>query len=137
MDEIGVTTTHKLDKVVAWKGHKQVGRLTSAERGTLGHNRRCCFCYWEQHPILLFPRVYYRDYFLKDGPVGSTGGANVSGWMKEEHFVDFLKHFVNHTKCSKEKPSLLLLDNHGSHLSVDGLDYAKENGVVILSFHPH
>ncbi len=57
--------------------------------------------------------------------------------MKEEHFADFLKHFVNHTKCSKEKPSLLLLDNHGSHLSVKGLDCVKENGVVILSFHPH
>lgn len=40
-------------------------------------------------------------------------------------------------KCTKEKPCLLLLDNRESHLSVSGLSYAKENGVVMLSFPPH
>lgn len=54
--------------------------------------------------------------------------------MKEAHFVDFLKHFVEHAKCSKEKPCLLLLDNHCSHLSIDGLNFAKENGIIMLSF---
>ena len=38
---------------------------------------------------------------------------------------------------SKERPVLLLLDNHSSHLSIDGLNIAKDNGVVILSFPPH
>ena len=36
-----------------------------------------------------------------------------------------------------KKPSLLLLENHGSYLSVDGLDYAKVNDEVILSFPLH
>ncbi|MGL5757251.1 hypothetical protein, partial [Plesiomonas sp.] len=138
MDETGVTTVHRPNKVVARKGHKQVGSLTSTERGTLVTIAAAVSATGNSiPPYFVFPRVYYRDYFLKNGPFGSRGGANVSGWMKEEHFVDFLKHFVSHTKCSTEKPCLLLLDNHGSHLSVDGLDYAKENGVVILSFHPH
>ncbi|CAI5650280.1 unnamed protein product [Oreochromis niloticus] len=57
--------------------------------------------------------------------------------MKDTHFVDFLQHFNEHTKCSKEKPCLLLLDNHESHLSIDGLNYAKENGIIMLSFPPH
>lgn len=35
MDKTGVTTVHKPDKVVACKGFKQVGRIASAERGTL------------------------------------------------------------------------------------------------------
>ena len=50
---------------------------------------------------------------------------------------EFLTHFVTQTKCSKEKPALLTLDNHCSHLSIDGLDYAKRNGLVMLSFPPH
>ena len=35
LDETGVTTVQKTPKVVAEKGSKQVGRITSAERGTL------------------------------------------------------------------------------------------------------
>lgn len=35
IDEMGVSTVHKPKKVVAQKGVKQVGQLTSAERGTL------------------------------------------------------------------------------------------------------
>ncbi|KAL3999369.1 nuclear receptor co-repressor 2 [Sarotherodon galilaeus] len=57
--------------------------------------------------------------------------------MKDTHFVDFLQHFNEHTKCSKEKPCLLFLDNHESHLSIDELNYAKENGIIMLSFPPH
>lgn len=56
--------------------------------------------------------------------------------MKEPRFVDFLKHFVEHAKCSKEKPCLLL-DDHCSHLSIDGLNFAKANGIIMLSFPPH
>jgi len=35
VDETGVTTVYKPEKVVARRGFKQVGSLTSAERGTL------------------------------------------------------------------------------------------------------
>ena len=57
--------------------------------------------------------------------------------MTEEHFLDFLKHFVEHVRCTHEKPCLLLLDNHESHICIKGLDFAKENGIVMLSFPPH
>lgn len=31
----------------------------------------------------------------------------------------------------------MLLDNHDSHLSIEGLNYSKENGITILSFPSH
>ncbi|CAH2016563.1 unnamed protein product [Acanthoscelides obtectus] len=74
---------------------------------------------------------------LSGAPPGSAGAANQSGWMKKEHFLHWCQHFVKHTGCSKERPVLLLLDNHDSHLSIDSLDYLKENGVTVLSFPPH
>ncbi len=124
--------------MLARHGFKQVGSLTSAERGTLV-TLGCAVSATGNSisPYFSFPRVNFRDHFLINGPPGSKGGANSSGWMKDMHFVDFLKHFSEHTKCSKEKPCLLLLDNHESHLSVDGLNYAKENGIIMLSFPPH
>ena len=67
----------------------------------------------------------------------AKGGANPSGWMAEVHFLDFLKHFVEHVRCTHEKPCLLLPDNQESHLCIKGLDFAKENGIVVLSFPPH
>ena len=35
IDETGLMTVHKLPKVIATKGEKQVGQVTSSERGTL------------------------------------------------------------------------------------------------------
>ncbi|KAF2902436.1 hypothetical protein ILUMI_03748 [Ignelater luminosus] len=69
--------------------------------------------------------------------VGCEGDANPSGWIREENFIKYAKHFVQHVKPSKEKPVLLLLDNHDSHLSIEALDYFKANGVTVLSFPPH
>lgn len=37
-------------------------------------------------------------------------------------------------KSTNEKPCLLVLENHSSHLSSEGLNFAKENGI---SFPPH
>lgn len=88
-------------------------------------------------PFFIFPRVNYREHFVAQGSTGSIRAANPSGWMKDIHFLQFMKHFVLQTKCSTEKPVLLLLDNHGSHLSIDVLNCAKENGVTLLSFPPH
>ncbi|GAA6089591.1 uncharacterized protein LOC113031129 [Tachysurus ichikawai] len=68
-DETGVTTVHRPNKVVARKGHKQVGSLTSAERGTLVTIAAAVSATGNSiPPYFVFPRVYYKDYFLKNGP---------------------------------------------------------------------
>jgi hypothetical protein len=85
----------------------------------------------------IFSQVNFRDHSLNIIPPGRKGGENSSGWMKVTHLVDFLDHFVEHAKCSKEKQCKLLLDNNSSHLSIDGLNIAKENGIFMLSFPPH
>ena len=46
--------------------------------------------------------------------------------MKEENFRQFLQHFVSNMKCSKQQPCLPLVDNHESHLSIEGLEYEKK-----------
>ena len=138
LDETGVTTVQKPRSVVATKGVKQIGSITSAERGELV--TMCVAVSASGNtvpPMFIFPRVKYHDHFIRDGPVGCVGTAHPSGWMTHDNFQKYLKHFVKHTKASKEKKVLLLLDNHESHLHIDILNYARDNGVVMLSFPPH
>lgn len=42
-----------------------------------------------------------------------------------------------HTLCSKENPILLLCDNHERHVTIEAINYARDNGIVYLSFPPH
>lgn len=138
MDETGVTTVQRPDRIVARRGFKQVGSIVSAERGTLVTIASAVSAIGNFNPpFFIFPRVHFKPHFLNSGPPGSQGAANPSGWMQESHFLDFLKFFHLHVKSTVDKPCLLVLDNHGSHLSIEGLNFAKTNGIVMLSFPPH
>jgi len=138
MDETGVTTVQSPNRVVARRGYKQVGSIVSAERGTLV-TMACAISAIGNNipPFFVFPRVHYKDHFVANGPPGSNGSANPSGWMQEKDFILFLKHFHNHVKSTTERPVLLLLDNHGLHLSIEGLNFAKKSGIIMLFFPPH
>ena len=46
-------------------------------------------------PILIFPRVYFKEHFICDEPAGCTGTAHPSGWMTGDGFLLFMRHFVN------------------------------------------
>lgn len=61
----------------------------------------------------------------------------ISGWMTEGNFVNYLKHFVKYSKCSVNNKVLLLTDNHESHISLPAVDFARANGIIILTFPPH
>lgn len=138
VDETGITTVQKPRNIVAPKGVKQIGTLSSAERGA--HVTMCASVSATGNsvpPMFIFPSKNYHDHFVRDGPVGSIGAAHPSGWMTGENFTTYIKHFASHAKPSLEKKVLLLLDNHDSHISIETLNFAKSNGIVMLSFPPH
>ncbi|XP_045480922.1 MFS-type transporter clz9-like [Harmonia axyridis] len=138
MDETGITTVQKPNKVIARRGFKQIGRITSAERGSLVTMALAVSAAGNSiPPFFVFPRVNFRDYFLQNAPIGSDGDSNRSGWMIEANFIKFAKHFIKYSRASQDKPVLLLLDNHDSHLSIEALDFFKKYGVIVLSFPPH
>jgi hypothetical protein len=137
MDETGVTTVQTPGRIIARRGCKQIGKLASAERGNLVTLVLVVSATGNTVPLfVIFPRVNFRAHFLNGAPAGSEGDANPTGWMKADQFLKFVKHFVSHIKPSKERPVVLLLENHNSHLSMAALDYCKENGMTVLAF-PH
>ncbi|XP_051156768.1 uncharacterized protein LOC127278881 [Leptopilina boulardi] len=138
MDESGVTTVQRPDRVIAKRGVKQVGKLTSAERGQLITIALAVSATGSSiPPFFIFPRVRFQPRFLDGAPHGSTGAAHISGWMTADSFLMFLKHFQFCVGASKDQPKLLLLDNHDSHLSIQALDYCVEHGIHLVSFPPH
>lgn len=138
IDETGMSTVHNPNNVIAIKGMKQVGHMTSGERGinvtmiaginAIGNSIP---------PAFVFPRVFFKEHMLKGAPPGSIGFAHPSGWSNSEIFLEFLKHFINHTRPTMDQKVLLILDNHKSHITVDVLNLAKKSGIVLLTFPPH
>jgi len=88
VDETGVTTVQHPNKLIAEKGVKQVGRVTSAERGTLVTVCGAVNAIGNSvPPLFVFPRVNFKEYMIKGAPVGSIGTAHPSGWMTAQNFV--------------------------------------------------
>ncbi|CAH1977464.1 unnamed protein product [Acanthoscelides obtectus] len=48
-----------------------------------------------------------------------------------------MEHFKKYSRASKENPVLLIFDNHESHISIDVVNFAKENGITIVTIPPH
>ncbi|KAK4303085.1 hypothetical protein Pmani_024869 [Petrolisthes manimaculis] len=139
LDETGCTTVQKLPKVIAQKGSHQVGQVTSRERGELiTMVGIICANGNALPPCFVFPRVRFDEArMMKGAPLGCKGLVHPSGWMTSSNFLYVLQHFVSHTRCSQEHKVLLIMDNHESHLSIDAINYAKENGIVLLTLPPH
>lgn len=138
LDETGLTTVQKPKKVIAKKGLKQLNQCTSAERGQLV----TCVCIVSAMgtfipPVMLFPRKNFKQHMINGAPNGTLGLASTTGWMTTEQFPFVIEHFVKHTRSSKENPTLLIYDNHESHISIKVLEMAKQNGVTILTLPPH
>ncbi|XP_065672259.1 uncharacterized protein LOC136090079 [Hydra vulgaris] len=138
IDETGLTTVHKPVKVIAGKGVKQIGQVTSAERGALVTMVDCINALGNFiPPFFIFPRVHLRSHMLKGAPTGKKGNANPRGWINTEIFLKWFDHFVEYGHPSKDHPLLLIMDNHKTHISIDLMDKAKESNVVFLTLPPH
>lgn len=137
-DETGCSTVTNPPKIIGERGSKQIGQVTSAERGTLVTtlffiNASGGFL----PPVFIFPRVHYKDVMLSNGPPGALGLANLSGWMNEECFLKALEHFVLHVRPSIDNPALILMDNHSSHVNLSVVEFARKNSIIIVTFPPH
>src|SRR5688572_25364173 len=137
MDESGLSTVQKPGKILAKKTQRQVGKLTSAERGqniTIVCAMSATGTYIP--PAFLFPRKYMAQTLMMGSPPGSQGYAVPSGWMDCDTFVKWLGHFQIHSHSS-ENEKVLLLDNHASHRTLDAVNLARSNGIAMLSIPPH
>lgn len=125
--------------VLALRGKRQIGCVTSAERGILTTAAICMSATGHYiPPMLIFPRVRMTEQLKKGAPPDSLFSCNPTGWMNANEFCKWFDHFVQHTRPTAENPVLLLLDGHSSHTkNLAFVEKARSSNVTVISFPPH
>ena len=89
-------------------------------------------------PMMIFKRKNKKASLTDHAPPGTIQGCSENGWVNTKLFLEYIKHFVKHVKCSIANPILMIFDGHKSHTkSRELIDYARENGLFFLSLPPH
>nr|XP_029709147.1 uncharacterized protein LOC115255307 [Aedes albopictus] len=114
VDETGILTVPtKTSKVLSLRGKRQVGCISSAERGVLS---TACICMSATGnfipPMLIFPRARLTEQLKRGAPPETKFSCNKIGWMTVDDFSAWFDHFLKHARPTKENPVLLLLDGH-------------------------
>jgi len=139
LDEAGITTVHKVPKVIGPRGAKQLGQITSAERGELV-TMCCVFGATGQSlpPVYInCPRKNFKAHMLNGAPEGSLRLTHFSGWMTGDNFLKVIGHTVSNIRPSREYPIILIMDNHESHINYAALEMAKQNHIHVITIPPH
>lgn len=139
-DETGLTVNPKgLSRIIAKKGRRQVGTVTSGERGETV-TAEICFSAAGTYipPFLIFPRKRMRQEFQTGLPPAASAEVHETGWITKELFLSWFQKFISFSGASKQKPVLLLLDGHSTHTkNLALIDIARDNGVILLCLPPH
>ena len=89
-------------------------------------------------PFIIYKGSFPGGNYTVGGPDGALYGRQQSGFMDGELFLKwFTRLFVPYAKPTPENPVLLLLDGHSSHCTVDIIEAARENNVMLLALAPH
>lgn len=138
MDETGITNVHKPMNIIATKGAREVGKMTSGEKGktvTVLCATNAAGAYIP--PMFIFPRKRMVESLMNNAPPGAIGHCTESGWTDEESFVKWMKHFIDIAKPSLAEKHIIILDGHHSHKTLAAIEYARLHGIELITLPPH
>ena len=138
MDETGITNVQRPSKIIATKGQRTVGKMTSGERGSTvtvicAMSAAGAF----SPPMFIYPRKRMIAALLNGAPPQSVGYTSATGWTDSNLFINWLEHFVRFTNASKSSPHIIILDGHHSHKTLSAITFARDNGLHLLTLPPH
>jgi hypothetical protein len=116
VDETGISTVQSMQiKVLGMSGKRQVGGLSSAERGVLVTAEIYMSASGNFVPmVFVFPLARENKELLDDAPPGSTAEYHFSGWMQTEIFIRWFHRFIEIAMPTEGKPLVLVLDGDES-----------------------
>ena len=140
VDESGFTIVQKPCRIIAKKGKKFVGCLTSAEKGRT-ITAVCCASATGRYvsPMLIFPRARMKPNLMDHCVPGAVGTCTKTGWINEQVFSEWFDHFMKEVQPkTHQEPILLIFDGHASHTrNLDVIQKARENNVILLCLPSH
>ena len=128
-DETGITNVQESGKIVATKGVRQAGKMTSEERGAIV----TVLCAMSAAGHVHIPSQAVVATQLHGSPPQSVGYVSSNGWADAALFVKWLAHFFDFTNASKETPQIIVMDGHNSHKTLVAIDYARSHGVHVVT----
>jgi hypothetical protein len=88
-------------------------------------------------PMVIYGAKSVNPLWCTGGCADATYKCSESGWISESLFTDWFKNcFLEKTKHI-DRPLLLVMDNHSTHISVDVIELALDNQVILLCLPPH
>ena len=132
-DEIGVSVVHKPGKIVAEMGRHKV---YAAKKGKMHTILTCISASGNALlPMMIFPRKQTPPGNFHEGAVVQTLFCNSpNGWINNDLFLQWFKFFLANIPT---RPVLLIMDGHGTHMSIELIELARSNGVHLLCLPPH
>jgi hypothetical protein len=138
MDESGLQLNSRPGHVLAQKGSKAVSTVTSTEKGETITIIACCNAEGTFLPPACIMKGKNKKPEFEDGMPPGTRlfMSQKSAYITSEIFLEWLKtHFVPRKPAGKV---VLLLDGHSTHCnSVEMLEYANENDIILISMPSH
>ncbi|XP_019628182.1 PREDICTED: uncharacterized protein LOC109472769 [Branchiostoma belcheri] len=136
VDETGVELSVKVSKVIVPRGSK---RSPSRRAGGRDHiSVLVCVSAAGQTipPMVIYNKSFPGGQYTAGGPAGALYSFSESGYIDDDLFEQwFIKSFLQH--CHKERPVVLILDQHYSHFSLKVLEAAVSNDIILLGLPPH
>lgn len=136
VDETGMPFDHRPPKVVTSVGQKKVRSRTSGNKSQVTVIACVSAAGQVIPPFVIFDaKMLNHDWTIGEVP-GTRYGLSDTGWVDTYLFKRWLKdHLLEHAVASR--PLLLILDGHGSHYQPELIEYARDNGVILLCLPPH
>lgn len=139
VDETGITTVAtKRSKVITLRGTRRVQAIASTERGSLTTIILTMSATGQYiPPLIVYPnKKPPNDVTVPTGSKFSYSNKK-KGWSNTEIFSEYIDHFIEYTKPTKNDPVLLILDNHTSHMAVEIAEKCRNNHIIVLTLPPH
>ena len=136
VDESGMNLELRKGKVVINRSSKHAYSQAKGGRDHVTVN--CCISAAGQliPPMIIYERSYPCGNYVAKGPDGALYAKSPNGYMDEELFKAwFSKLFIPHTAHLGKR--MLIIDGHGSHLSLEIIDKARAADVILYCLPPH
>lgn len=87
-------------------------------------------------PYILYTGQRLMFNYMQGGPIGARYGISTKGWMCENNFIDWFRNLFI-PSLPEERPVLLILDGHESHVKYEVRQLAKDNQIEIAKMPSH
>jgi hypothetical protein len=93
---------------------------------------------WSLPPYLIFKAKEFNASWFQDLPSGWRIGVSPNGWTSNEHGLEWIKHFHQHTvQKTVGVKRLLVLDGHDSHLTSEFQEFCSQHNIITLCMPAH